>query len=489
MKPLYLILFFLTTGFFSTAQNRPERDSLQSGFQDFERQWDQDLNRFISGHDTDLAQFIRKHEAGFLLFMDSLQSREKPARQPRFNSETGTLDFVEADTSAEMEHEKRFQVYIDSVPEKNEMNIYGVKSAFNFYGKEPEQEFTRLGFRISDASESSVKQFSRYYASDNALKTNKIELNRIILDLKLNDFGNFLFLRKAVPFIFPGINEQALFVSLYLRYTLHKDILIGFQGRNIYCLARFDKNVYNLMTIEIDKKKYHVLLMPGQKAPEGELGYYQLFIKPDPEPMKLDIINFPKLKDRIATRSFPFNGDTLKVNTNQFLIEYLNEFPATNLQVYFNAPVSETALKTLDKALMPLLAGKKPEDQVRTLLTFFRQSFIYKTDRDQFGREKYMFSDESLYYPYTDCEDRAVLFSKLVMRYTGLPVIGLEYPKHVSVAVSFPVGDGDPVTFKARSYFICDPTILGLQVGSKMPAEYAAQLKIIEITLSDQNSQ
>jgi hypothetical protein len=179
----------------------------------------------------------------------------------------------------------------------------------------------------------------------------------------------------------------------------------------------------------------------------------------------------------------------LKVNTNQFLIEYLNEFPATNLQVYFNAPVSETALKTLDKALMPLLAGKKPEDQVRTLLTFFRQSFIYKTDRDQFGREKYMFSDESLYYPYTDCEDRAVLFSKLVMRYTGLPVIGLEYPKHVSVAVSFPVGDGDPVTYKARSYFICDPTILGLQVGSKMPAEYAAQLKIIEITPSDQNSQ
>ena len=64
-------------------------------------------------------------------------------------------------------------------------------------------------------------------------------------------------------------------------------------------------------------------------------------------------------------------------------------------------------------------------------------AFDYKTDGDQFGYEKPFFVDELFYYPYSDCEDRAVLYSYLVRTLMGLDVVLLEYPNHMATAVLF----------------------------------------------------
>ena len=76
-------------------------------------------------------------------------------------------------------------------------------------------------------------------------------------------------------------------------------------------------------------------------------------------------------------------------------------------------------------------------DAVNVLLRFVQTGFSYLTDSEQFGREKFMFPEETLSYPYSDCEDRSFLFAYLVSSLLGLDVIGLDYPGHVATAVKF----------------------------------------------------
>ena len=74
------------------------------------------------------------------------------------------------------------------------------------------------------------------------------------------------------------------------------------------------------------------------------------------------------------------------------------------------------------------------------------------------------------FYPYSDCEDRAVLFSRLVDMLTGLPGIGLSYPGHVAAAVKLPEEvKGDYVKYGRELYTVCDPTYMGAGIGRGMP--------------------
>ena len=81
-----------------------------------------------------------------------------------------------------------------------------------------------------------------------------------------------------------------------------------------------------------------------------------------------------------------------------------------------------------------------------------------------------MFSDETLFYPYCDCEDRSVLFSYLVRTLLNLKVIGLDYPGHVATAVKVSTDfKGDNIIYKSEKYIICDPTFINANLGKSMP--------------------
>jgi hypothetical protein len=103
------------------------------------------------------------------------------------------------------------------------------------------------------------------------------------------------------------------------------------------------------------------------------------------------------------------------------------------------------------------------------MLHFVQTGFEYKTDGEQFGREKYFFPEETFYYSYCDCEDRSVLFAYLVRSLLGLEVIGLDYPGHVATAVRFSdTIPGDYVTHNGQKYIICDPTYIYANIGMCM---------------------
>ncbi|RMG76496.1 MAG: hypothetical protein D6714_21265 [Bacteroidetes bacterium] len=157
--------------------------------------------------------------------------------------------------------------------------------------------------------------------------------------------------------------------------------------------------------------------------------------------------------------------------------------PPTGFAVTLSTPLSEVARASFRTALEPLLEGKTTREKVDFLLRLVQYGFEYQTDQEQFGREKYFFPEEVLYFPYADCEDRSALFAQLVKEMTGLEVIGLVFPEHVATAVRFSEDfPGDYVTYEGQKYLICDPTYIGAGSGMVMPKykNAAAQMVLLD---------
>ena len=116
------------------------------------------------------------------------------------------------------------------------------------------------------------------------------------------------------------------------------------------------------------------------------------------------------------------------------------------------------------------------------MIHFVQTAFEYQTDQEQFGVERPLFPDETLYYPYSDCEDRAILYSVLVRELLGLDAVLLHYPNHLATAVRFDEEvSGDYFTLDGKHYVVCDPTYINADIGEAMPQYKQARAKILRL--------
>lgn len=174
---------------------------------------------------------------------------------------------------------------------------------------------------------------------------------------------------------------------------------------------------------------------------------------------------------------------TVKINSkvNSGLVSFYKDYPQCDFSVYVGAPVSREVQETVLPPLRAAIQGKNQSEAANILINFVQTAFDYKTDGDQFGYEKPFFVDELFYYPYSDCEDRAVLYSYLVRTLMKLDVVLLEYPNHMATAVCFDEDvEGDYVTMSGKKYIICDPTYIGASIGLAMPQFKSVAAKVLK---------
>jgi len=125
----------------------------------------------------------------------------------------------------------------------------------------------------------------------------------------------------------------------------------------------------------------------------------------------------------------------------------------------------------------------KQEEQVHFLLRFVQNAFAYKSDAHQFGGERYLFADETLFYPYSDCEDRSVLFAWLVRELVGLEVVGVMYPGHAATAVTFNRNvPGDYIMYRGKKFTLCDPTYVNATYGMILPEVRHSRARVVDFT-------
>ena len=109
-------------------------------------------------------------------------------------------------------------------------------------------------------------------------------------------------------------------------------------------------------------------------------------------------------------------------------------------------------------------------------------AFEYEYDDKVWGGDRAFFPAESLYYPYCDCEDRAILFSRIVRDLLHLDVVLLYYPGHLASTVCFNQDvRGDYLVLNGRKFVVCDPTHIGASIGTTMPGMDNKTAKVIRL--------
>lgn len=116
------------------------------------------------------------------------------------------------------------------------------------------------------------------------------------------------------------------------------------------------------------------------------------------------------------------------------------------------------------------IVGKTDTEAANLLLHWVQTAFVYEYDDKVWGDDRAFFAEETLYYPYCDCEDRSILYSKLIRDLLGLNVLLVYYPGHLATAVEFKTDvRGDAIVLDGRRFVVCDPTYIGAPIGLTMP--------------------
>lgn len=188
----------------------------------------------------------------------------------------------------------------------------------------------------------------------------------------------------------------------------------------------------------------------------------------------------------ITSLAYPAMSADVAVNSH--LINFYDSYPSSSIgsnpltrwAICANTPFASETARPLYETLRKHLAGCTTEEALSRLLNWVQTGFKYELDNTIWGHDRAFFAEETLYYPACDCEDRAILFSRLVRDILGLPVALVYYPNHLATAVALPEpATGVTVNIDGHPFLICDPTYIGASIGCQMPGLDISQVRTL----------
>ena len=298
--------------------------------------------------------------------------------------------------------------------------------------------------------------------------------------LNLNDWGVFLFVREASKALCADENAAVVMQQFLLNELGYKSKMARRADRNqmllfvaancqVYGHPYFTKdglNYYNLTSD--DACQFYMCQEDSPKAKNK---------------LNMQLNHAPELNTGMVNTVHKNRSGSVEVAVDvpKSLMEFYNSIPQCDFSVYVNAEVNPSVSNKVLSTLAPLVNGKGEAESANLLINFVQTGFKYATDQEQFGYEKPFFVEELFYYPYCDCEDRAVLYSYLVRHLLKLDVVLLDYPNHIATAVCFNENvSGDFVTVGGKKYVVCDPTYIGASIGKAMPQFKNVAAKVLK---------
>lgn len=301
-------------------------------------------------------------------------------------------------------------------------------------------------------------------------------VNNARRDLKLDDWGGVTLWRSVVQTMQPERKSEQNLLLWYFLVKSGYDVRMGYGGPDVHLFLAMKQPVYSTKYTKVGNQTYYAVLASDRGDSIRSFYTYEANYPDKLRPLDIHAATtgFTRTVSAMRPLAFEYKGKSIKMNVpyDRRLVEYLDSFPQTEFELYFDTDGSPLVRNGLLNELKKYTVSMSEEEKVDFLLAFVQKSFPYKTDNDQFGRERYLFVEESLHFPYNDCEDRSVLFAWLVRELAGLKVVGLLYPGHMTTAVALKQNKADysTVTYHGKQYVIADPTYIGASVGTAMPS-------------------
>jgi len=292
--------------------------------------------------------------------------------------------------------------------------------------------------------------------------------------LQLNDWAYAALIHELAMAINNNHRNESALLSWFLLAKSGYRARIAYDNNSIYLLVPSQQEMFEVVYFTFSGIRYYAVNFGGNKEKPGQVYTYDGEYPDTTKDFDMRVTSVVASNDKDERRhlSFDFEGKkyNIEVTYDRGRVKFFSTYPQLNLNLYFDSGVYKVTATPLQKQLAAYMQGMSEQQAVNFLLRFVQTSLKYETDEQQFGEENYLFPEETLFYPYSDCEDRAILFAWLVHSLLNLQVVGLDYPGHVSTAVRFnePV-TGDSVNYQGKRFVVADPTYINANAGMTMP--------------------
>ena len=296
---------------------------------------------------------------------------------------------------------------------------------------------------------------------------------------QLCDWAYLLMLRRLSENYYRGdANASTLFLAWVYCQSGYQ-MRLGSDGRRLYLLYGSRNQIYDHVFFRIEDSYFYPLV-------DKETAITRLRICgtafPQEQPLSLYIPKAMSLADDLSDnrtiRSKRYPSVEAQVRVNRNLIDFYNVYPTSMIDdnpftrwvMYANTPMAENVKIQLYSKMRQYIAGKSQIEAANILIDWVQTGLVYEYDDKVWGGDRAFFAEETLFYPYCDCEDRAILFTRMVRDLLGLKCVLVYYPDHLASAVCFDEAvQGDYVVVGNRRFVIADPTYIGAPVGRTMP--------------------
>jgi len=434
-------------------------------FADFKRVQSESFTKFRDEKDREFNQYLQSQWQEYKAYISPpLYEKPKPKVIPALSEKNPPKVGPNLLIKIKPLHVKELTPQVNKVK--------GYDTVFDFYGRS-------VGFNIDEKIKNAnfypkgqkgiINFFSVMAASDYDEIVHTVSVT--CKEINLNDWGVYLLVDKLAHTLFTTPDNAKLFSwFIFNKLGYRVKVALG-TNKHIVVLYAIKGKMYSTPNYTLDGKKFYAVA-EYNKSHIGNIYTYKENYPQATKALDFELKSLPVLEKNMHTKTLSFKEYgklyTATYRYNKNLLDFMKSYPQVDYKVFFNAPLEYETYKDIAMDIKKYTDNKKASEALNFVLRFVQKAFQYERDDEQFGREKVMFAEETLYYDKSDCEDRAVLYARLVKDLFGISVVGVKYKDHMSTALHVPL-QGDSVKVAGQRYVIADATYINASLGQNVP--------------------
>lgn len=306
---------------------------------------------------------------------------------------------------------------------------------------------------------------------------------------QLSDWAYLQLLKALADEAYKENTNEAELLIAYLYLQSGYRMRLANDGRKLYMLYASKHQIYEKSAFLVDGDMYYGLDSLPDRLYISQASF------PNEQSMSL-MINSPQKfgvsrSNARTISSEKYQEMKFDVAVNKNLLDFYSTYPTSCMDgnilsrwaMYANTPLDTEVSSSLYPRLRELLKDKSELEAVNMLLNTIQTGLDYEFDDKVWGGDRAFFAEESLFYPYCDCEDRSILLTRIVRDVLGLNCLLVYYPGHLATAIEFSDSNvaGDYISLDGHKYVIADPTYIKAPVGLTMPNMDNSSAKVIRL--------